>query len=325
MSGRLRDLFQRLSPTPTVSLPARPPSQAHTVPSSFLHFTDAAWVTVDSGFPSSSTGSTTNRVTVLTWNVWFSERAQDLRHSALLNRVLDPALGVDIACFQEVTAAFWDILRAHPSIRSDWIISDWSQQANKNWYGTAMIIRRAWLAARGPGPALDVECTIHPYHKTVLARQLLVAQLSRNGVPLLTVATTHLEHPADSDTRKGQMFIALNFFQPDVPTVWCGDTNVYSYDELFPMLENGFVDTLRAACTDAFKADDTSPETLYTTMPTRGITYPHSKSPRRIDHVLARHAVILAAGQVGKERIPNSEEYPSDHIGVYAVLQLPSS
>lgn len=300
-------------------------------PSAFLQYDaleareDDAWKPIDHVQPAAGVSSV-QTATVLSWNVWFAKVSQDLRYAALLSTVLDLSLGVDVACFQEVEDNFWEALQEHPVIRSDWLISDWAQQRRNIWYGTAIIVRKGWLAAAGSGGGARV--AEHAYANTVLGRQLLVAQFG-----VLTVGTTHLESfPQDGPKRAGQLRAALACFDAGTgsPVVWCGDSNAEAYAELAPMLDAGFRDALRETGGDAF---DGTEESLFRALPTFSTTFPAETigdpRPRRLDYILCRDARVLSATRVGDSPIPDAtgtgrdgKLYPSDHLGVCATVQL---
>lgn len=209
-----------------------------------------------------------------------------------------------------------------------------------------------------------VDCDILPYANSQMGRQLLIARISRAGADLrprsadfmpsrdtlLVIATTHLESYHSNDVeRREQIDDALGTLgsTTSVPTVWCGDTNIVTYDELKPMLDNGFVDSLRVANPVVFNvtksesdppADGGPPtyaatEPLYRSMPTFGTTFKTpdaDKRTKRIDYMLVRGATVQAAALVGDQAIDGvqSEEsldgklYPSDHLGIWASMGL---
>ncbi|KZV94554.1 hypothetical protein EXIGLDRAFT_504697 [Exidia glandulosa HHB12029] len=311
-------------------------------PSTFLQYDPQETDEDDAWKPVQGTRVDTNAsqkppttVTVLTWNVWFERLAQDQRYRALLDTVLDPTRAVDVACFQEVEDNFWETLQAHPAVRASWLISDWEQQRRACWYGTAIIVRKAWLATVGG----SATCTLVPYNNSRMGRQLLLAQFSGpgRGAPFLTVGTTHLESmPQDRPQRDGQMRLALECFEDEAPAgsplVWCGDTNIEAYSELVPMLDAGFTDVLLSANRDAFAGND-SDETLRRTLPTFGTTFPKHMigdlRARRLDYILSKNVEVMSATRVGDEPLPDvtgdgreGKLYPSDHLGVCTTLRV---
>jgi len=209
-----------------------------------------------------------------------------------------------------------------------------------------------------------IDCEILPYANSQMGRQLLVARISRasadlrlpsaDSIPgrdtLLVIATTHLESYDSNDIeRREQIDDALGTLSSavNVPTIWCGDTNIATYAELKPMLDNGFVDSLRVANPTVFdgvksesdpSADGALPtyeatEPLYRSMPTFGTTFKTpdaDKRSKRIDYMLVRGASVYTAALVGDQAIDGvqSEEsrdgklYPSDHLGIWASVGL---
>ncbi|KAH7105752.1 Endonuclease/exonuclease/phosphatase [Auriculariales sp. MPI-PUGE-AT-0066] len=317
-----------------------------------------------------STDQPALQATILTWNVWFSPHEQSARSQALLNSVLDSQLGVDIVCFQEVETKFWQAVLQNEVLRQDWLVSNWAQQQRSNWYGTTVMVRRGFLTrlstsrgGAGAGPPIKLDCEILPYVGSKMGRQLLIARISvpKKGQTggsqagpqsatgasewetILTVTSTHLEsYLTDAPQRGEQIQAALSVFgdgsqQPRSTTVWCGDSNIASYDELAELLRSGFVDSLRVAQANKFSASylvgENEAEALYRTLPTFGTTYPvpDEPIPKRIDYVLVRNADVLTSHRLGDEPVGEVHDskgrdgrtFPSDHLGVCTVIQLP--
>src|SRR5277367_3497841 len=101
--------------------------------------------------PVSSYPPNTDRVSsfrVITWNIWFDKREQQIRFPAVLTELLSIPL-VDVICLQEVTTSFLDLIREDKSIRRDWLITDYTDESHRgeivpSWYGNIFLVRKIW-------------------------------------------------------------------------------------------------------------------------------------------------------------------------------------
>lgn len=66
--------------------------------------------------------SNNEELSVLTWNVWFSNYRRADRHAAILATVI--SLSPDVACFQEVTGSFLKALKSNREVMDRYRISD---------------------------------------------------------------------------------------------------------------------------------------------------------------------------------------------------------
>lgn len=87
-------------------------------------------------------------VRLATWNVWFDELEQKTRFTAVLENILSiPSL--TIVSLQEVTPTFLDLAQRHPSIQSEWIMTDcWDPEHHKELQssgkGNIFLIKKNW-------------------------------------------------------------------------------------------------------------------------------------------------------------------------------------
>jgi tyrosyl-DNA phosphodiesterase 2 len=127
-------------------------------------------------------------ITVVTWNVWFGERAFDERATALLDRVM--ACDPDVVGFQEVTAELLAHVVARDDVRDGYWISD-TTGATFESYGTALLARRSLL----PGALWQWQLP------GSMGRTLLCAEIGA-----LSFATVHLEsRPHNAELRGEQL------------------------------------------------------------------------------------------------------------------------
>ncbi len=62
-----------------------------------------------------------DNLTVLTWNIWFDKHKQSIRYKEIVSNVL--TLDPDVACFQEVTRPFLNILKSNKDLMKRYYIS----------------------------------------------------------------------------------------------------------------------------------------------------------------------------------------------------------
>ena len=130
---------------------------------------------------------------------------------------------------------------------------------------------------------------------------------------------------------------ALSFSSigPPPACILCGDTNISSYSEITPLLEEGFSDSWLTA----HPTDGDAPN-LMLVAPTygqTGIRKRESKAEReevakRLDLILCRGFKVLDCNLIGKEPIRSSGTgiedlndwmiFPSDHAGVFTDLSV---
>lgn len=101
--------------------------------------------------PASSYAPHVDRISslrVVTWNIWFDRREQDIRFPAVLAELLSIPL-VDVICLQEATTSLLDLIRADKTIRQDWLITDYTDENHRweippSWYGNIFLVRKVW-------------------------------------------------------------------------------------------------------------------------------------------------------------------------------------
>uniref|UniRef100_A0A7S2XH71 Endonuclease/exonuclease/phosphatase domain-containing protein n=1 Tax=Lotharella oceanica TaxID=641309 RepID=A0A7S2XH71_9EUKA len=146
------------------------------------------------GKPSEST--LPQKLTFVTYNVWFSTRNQDARAKELLKIVTD--LNADVICLQEVTPVFLDHLKADSMIQKNYSISDatgTTLRGRKLAYGVVMCVAKTIALTHW---ALHVV-------PSVMNRRPLIARFGVNEKEMITVVTTHLESMRNVATRKQQL------------------------------------------------------------------------------------------------------------------------
>lgn len=151
------------------------------------------------------------RLTLVTWNVWFSPLARAERTAMLVEALA--AADADVVCLQELLPEVATAIRAAAPLRA-YQLFDEGFDAGEG-YGTALLTRlpvRGWRRRELP---------------TSMGRDLLLAELSlADGAPF-AVGTVHLESRRwNGDVRAEQLDAALPLVRAAAPDgVLCGDFN----------------------------------------------------------------------------------------------------
>jgi len=245
-------------------------------------------------------------VTVVTWNVWFAERAFEERAEATL-RILREC-DADLIALQEVTAPFLERAMREEWVRADYAVSDPTRASVRN-YGVAILSRM---------PVRSFE--LHPL-TSGMGRKLLVARLLVNGHEI-AFATAHFESLRESEpVRATQLREAFAILRPFENAVLVGDFNLCSTSKENRRLDPAYVDLWPLLHPDdPGWTQDTERNAMLAAR--RGPDKPKSV---RFDRVLARskpgvlkpEAIML----LGTEEV-SANVFPSDHFGLRAVLRV---
>ncbi|KAE8181199.1 hypothetical protein CF335_g9014, partial [Tilletia laevis] len=197
--------------------------------------------------PTAASLSPSGKLTIVTYNVWFENFVDEVRHPAIIG--LLASTNADVICLQEITQSFL------ATIRSDAVMQN-------------------TLAVRN-GRLVDLP-------ESKLNRTLLMAELTglsgthTQGINALTIAAAHLESPgADyaQHARRAQ-FQFIRARLPESGAIFCADTNLCTEEEArLPTDHFRF----RDAWVDAGHSPD---------VPTSDSLYKSPYTPRRLDRIL---------------------------------------
>ncbi|KAL7088655.1 hypothetical protein ACP275_13G141200 [Erythranthe tilingii] len=158
---------------------------------------------------------------VLSYNVWFREDLEMHKRMKALGDLIE-LHSPDVICFQEVTPSFYEIFR-----KSNW------------WKGYCCSISdgRAFPAAYFCMQLCKLAVKSYsskPFHNSIMARELCIAEVELQPNTTLVVATSHLESPCPSPPTWDQMFSkervfqaneAVKFLDKNQNVIFCGDMN----------------------------------------------------------------------------------------------------
>lgn len=255
---------------------------------------------------STGAGVTASRLTVVTYNVWFSEFEFHRRTTALL-RILQEC-DAEVITLQEVTPRLLAVLLQTPWVRSRYALSD-IFGASVEPYGVLLLSR------------LPIhEWRLHPL-PTNMDRSLLTATARVNGAEL-TFAAVHLDSlRASAPVRAAQLSRTFSLLKPRAHALLLGDFNFCA--SWLP--EN---DRLDPAYLDLWPA--VNPHAPGYTEDPEGNPMPRDYSGTlpavRFDRILLRSEPpgwepesmrLLGTESVDPE---HPQVYPSDHFGLAASL-----
>jgi hypothetical protein len=113
---------------------------------------------------------------VVTWNIWFDRRDQRTRFSAVIAE-LRAMPCIDVICLQEVTTSFLDLIHADAAIRTDWLITDYTDENHRweippSWYGNIVLVRKKWAG--------NIGGWVKKFPTSTMGRYALVLEISQN-------------------------------------------------------------------------------------------------------------------------------------------------
>ncbi|CAD6916838.1 unnamed protein product [Tilletia laevis] len=264
--------------------------------------------------PTAASLSPSGKLTIVTYNVWFENFVDEVRHPAIIG--LLASTNADVICLQEVTQSFLATIRSDAAMRNTYACLGLDGETMKGtFYGCVVLVNRKSLAVRN-GRLVDLP-------ESKLNRTLLMAELTglsgthTQGINALTIATAHLESPgADyaQHARRAQ-FQFIRARLPESGAIFCADTNLCTEEEArLPTDHFRF----RDAWVDAGHSPD---------VPTSDSLYKSPYTPRRLDRILYTGDGLQAvsANLIGEAPLKITEPismdlYLSDHKGVLATL-----
>lgn len=253
-----------------------------------------------SSLSSSSSSLSASTLTVVTYNVWFSEWMQTPRAHELLRIVND--CRADVICFQEVTQPFLSILVEQPWVREHYHLSD-AVGTSCVPYGVVILWRSA-----------------HPLFSSsvkVLIRAL-PSNMGRRAVELevpdvgFKLVTAHLESKDNEEMRRAQIDLIFPELVGKRFALFLGDTNFADHSAEQQHIHSAFpslTDTWLSTQPDDAKTNPTVTDRF-----------------GRIDKIYFAHAETVTSSQIsmiGTESFttcPESQKavHPSDHFGLLA-------
>jgi endonuclease/exonuclease/phosphatase family metal-dependent hydrolase len=247
------------------------------------------------------------RVTLVTWNVWFSPHARAERTAMLIEALA--ATQADVLCLQEVLPVVASALRSAEALRPYTLLDDTFDP--REGYGTVILSRlpvRAWH--RHPLP-------------TTMGRDLHVAELTLPDGSPLAVGTVHLESRRwNGDTRARQLDTALPLLRRAAPVViLCGDFNFDDgWDEATQLdTQSDFHDLWRA------QGSHDPGYTVDTRRNPMALWHKGKEKQTRYDRVLLRSPTrpTCALELLGTRPHPRDPSlFVSDHFGLWAMVDL---
>jgi endonuclease/exonuclease/phosphatase family metal-dependent hydrolase len=295
----------------------------------------SSWTTLVGGSAHNSGSSSSGEVRSLsfvTYNVWFADHMWQERAEALFKII--EQLRPDVACLQEVTPRFINLIQQQTWLRENYIISD-KDGITTTPYGVIMLVSKKHCVQ-------SVTLHLMPTNmgRRVLITELFVTLSSKQAADgqsssaagsssdqrrhKIKVATIHLESLHNPQMRRAQLELILPLLNPMKPksvdqgnddehscsSFLMGDFNLCgSSEENLYLTESWpqFVDMWPAVHPDRPHVE--------------GLTMPGES---RIDRILVCSKVFKPKEieRIGIEPIPGTKQTPSDHYGLYGTVEL---
>lgn len=283
------------------------------------------------GNPSSNTSS---GISILTWNVHFDERVNNIRYPTLLNLVTASNDSADVICLQEITPSCLGYISRHESVQAKYIavgLKGDGIKADRTFHGCVILVKKEKFRVN--------EARIYTLPASRDGRHLILVNVIMKGAQKkddgVWIGTAHIESPtrqaeAYEKSRKAQFeFIKHSVVDElargstppsDFKFIVCGDTNLSVPGELDLPQTMGFKD----AWLDLYPDKPAEP--------TFGILPPFVHHiPRRLDRIMyigekMKTVAVVNGGQKPFQvQLPGKEEMDvplSDHLNVLASFEF---
>jgi endonuclease/exonuclease/phosphatase family metal-dependent hydrolase len=169
----------------------------------------------------------------------------------------------------------------------------------------------------GIGTLARIECTEHEVLDLMSFERVAQRLVYRAGDTPFVFVNTHLHHPPEAAAervREAQYLLEwLDRREPRLPTVIAGDFNSYVHEEVVKLMKS----RLRSAYEAVHGRE---PEKTWTTPVNKWDNSPHGT----LDYIYVSPEFRIAEAGLAFDT-PSADDpdlYPSDHLGVYAVLDL---
>lgn len=249
-----------------------------------------------------------NKISFITFNVWFWERHLKERALALFG-ILE-RLRPDFVCLQEVTPAFLELLKSHSFIQSHYIISD--------YHGTTIIPYGTMILSHFPISSLKIHSLPSNQGRRFLDAEVVLEKTGIIVTKKINISTIHLESCDNTEMRIAQMDVIFPIISQYENSFFMGDFN-------FPDASEEEKHTRNPQFTDLWKevhkgyTGGHGGEIVYTT--DRG----------RYDRLLYSSKLFVGtevelAGTDAIVELSTEDEivYPSDHKGLYCKFSTKS-
>ncbi len=262
------------------------------------------------------------RLKVLSWNIdgLNDEQYLDIRTLAVINII--ESYSPHIVYLQEVVSETIDMIQA--KLGTDYTIHTNGETPSATYFPVILVTKNC------PKISLNGKLNVYEFPGTTMGRRLLELHIQVCSTIPLVLYNTHLESLSDfSRKRKSQLKMCFDtvFEQSSMfgrSCVFGGDLNI-SDSEINDV-------GIPITCRDVWEMCGSSEEHRYTSdsiVNDNGSRRFQKKCAKRIDRLyvsLPTETKVLLNPDtfelIGKERIPSCNCYPSDHWGIFTVINL---
>lgn len=240
-------------------------------------------------------------ISVLNYNIWFSEENRTERTISLLNTI--DTHNPDIICLQEVTQPVYEHLKQSLNLYPYFYPSN-----NISAYDCAIFSKHKFTNIK-----------VHPFNNSIMGRKLITVNIDINDHQLV-IATAHFESLFKQNNK--QKIEQYDFTHDilkqfnNIPVILCADTNLMAHEENLYLTKHNMWN-------DCWIIDGKNKDKEYTydtstndNLVTRNIHHIQS----RIDRITYNDKLTM----INFNMIKGSDFYiePSDHYGVMATFAL---
>lgn len=163
-----------------------------------------------------NTPNANNKLSLLTWNVWFGKLEQHIRNKSIIS--ICEELQPDVICLQEVTGEFlWQAKKfSHFLLENYSFFDPFDGSTTEEEYGVLVLCKKH----------LDPKFVIHKLDSE-MGRRLEMAEIT-TGNERFAVGSVHLESLGSQPTRKKQLEESYAELKQFKSSVLCGDFNFCS-------------------------------------------------------------------------------------------------
>lgn len=257
----------------------------------------------------SNTKDCINKISFITFNVWFWERYLEERALALFG-ILEKHKP-DFVCLQEVTGAFLNLLKEHPFIQSHYIISD--------FHGNTVIPYGTMILSHYPISSLRIyRLPTNQGRRYLTADVILEKPAEGSPTKNINIGTIHLESCDNQELRMEQFKTVFPLLSEHEHSFFMGDYNFPDGSDEEKHIPDKFTDIWK----ELHKGYKGGPQDLKKAATTDRGRYDRLVYSSKIFQPAS--ACLLGTEKIVELSTKEEEVFPSDHKGLYIAFSTKS-